>query len=508
MKTSIKALSLFILVAISSCSKEFLDEKPHDMIDLETFYKSSVNAEIGLTGAYAKIIGIYTMNNLMWFAVSADEFTAANHAQSGMGAGDHRDLASTSLYGMAGCYTEPYVGIVNINMLLKKVPEISDNLFAPGRKSEIMGEAYFLRGYAYYMLAMAFRDVPLQLDVPTSSNPNDNFLEKSPQSEILDQALKDFDMAIGLLPDKLTRMTANDIRGRGSKWAAKGFKARIYMWREDWQSAKKECDDIINSGQFAMATRWINIFAGENNDAEVIWQSQGQSREQYDFMGVYRWFCDADPDAPAPPFMVEKKLTDKFSQPYKDVRLEYSVRAISRKAGFSDYGGRNVKHFHVPSGLVVEGVSDESRDKNFPLMRLAEVKLMKAEAIIQSNYALGAKQEALDILNELRKRAADAQFVPREKDTRYDYDKNTGCIGIPLLTTEELNIQALKDEKYRELAMEGVRWFDLLRWSKKEDNYQSVMALVKAANVDRLYMAIPQQQIDANKGHLTQNPGY
>jgi len=280
------------------------------------------------------------------------------------------------------------------------------------------------------------------------------------------------------------------------------------MWREDWQSAKKECDDIINSGQFAMATRWINIFAGENNDAEVIWQSQGQSREQYDFMGVYRWFCDADPDAPAPPFMVEKKLTDKFSQPYKDVRLEYSVRAISRKAGFSDYGGRNVKHFHVPSGLVVEGVSDESRDKNFPLMRLAEVKLMKAEAIIQSNYALGAKQEALDILNELRKRAADAQFVPREKDTRYDYDKNTGCIGIPLLTTEELNIQALKDEKYRELAMEGVRWFDLLRWSKKEDNYQSVMALVKAANVDRLYMAIPQQQIDANKGHLTQNPGY
>jgi len=197
-----------------------------------------------------------------------------------------------------------------------------------------------------------------------------------------------------------------------------------------------------------------------------------------------------------------------FDQPYKDVRLEYSVRAIGRNAGMENYGGRNVKHFHVPSGEIIEGVSDESRDKNFPLMRLAEVHLMKAEAIIQSGYSLGTPEEVLAILNVLRARAADSAFEPREEDARYDYDANLGCEGIAPLTIDQVNLQALKDEKYRELCMEAVRWIDLLRWSGMEDNYASVMELVNASSVDRLYAAIPQQQIDANHGVLKQNPGY
>ena len=225
-------------------------------------------------------------------------------------------------------------------------------------------------------------------------------------------------------------------------------------------------------------------------------------------MGVYRWYSDNDPDAPAPPFMVEEKLTDMYEQPYKDVRLEYAVRAIGRNSGLGNYGGRNVKHAHVPSGEIIEGVSDESRDKNFPLMRLAEVKLMKAEAIIQSGYSLGSADDVLVILNELRARAADATFDPREEDSRYDYDADAGCEGIAPLTIDQVDLQSVKDEKYRELAMEAVRWIDLLRWGAMEDNYASVMALVNAENVDRLYAAIPQQQIDANHGVLDQNPGY
>ncbi|MCF8358165.1 MAG: RagB/SusD family nutrient uptake outer membrane protein [Prolixibacteraceae bacterium] len=502
---SIILFSVFIL----SCSEEFLNEKPLHQIDLENFYTQPIDAEIGLTGAYSRIISKGMMQNLFFFSISADEITNGTATQTGIGSGENRELATSALWGMGQGYNEPMVGIANINLLLKKITDIPDDKFASGRKDEIMGEAHFLRGWAFYIFAMGYRDVQMQLEVPTSSLPEDNFLEKSPQEEILAQAMFDLSKADSLLPVRLGNdKSEHDVRGRASKWAAKAFKARIHMWNSEWDKAYAECKAIVESNQFNMAERWINIFAGENNDPEVIWQAQGQSREEYDFIGVYRWYCDANAGQALPPYMVEKNLTNAFEVPYKDVRLEYSVRAIGRSGTPSNYGGRNVKHFKVPSGEVIQGVSDESRDKNTPLMRLAEVKLMMAEAIIQSNYSLGTKEEVLAILNELRARAADPEFRPREEDSRYDYDANKGCEGIELLTVDDINLQAVKDEKYRELAFEFIRWFDLLRWSRMEDNYESVMALVNASSVDRLYLPIPQSQIEANKGILKQNPGY
>lgn len=501
--------ALFVIsIVFTACSEDFLDEVPKGQIDLESFYSTPIDAEIGLTGAYSRIISKHMMNNIFWLSISADEMTSANHAAVGIGAGDHRDIATSSPWGQLGNYTEPIVGVVNLNLLLQKVPDIPAESFVPGRKDELLGEAYFLRGFTHYMLAMVWRDVPLQLEVPTSSIPEENFMAKTEQSLVLDQALRDFKKAEELMPDRIVGMSDHDIRGRGSKWAAKGFQARIYMWREQWDSAYAECHEIITSSQFAITPRWIDIFAGEADNEEVIWQSQGQSREEYDFMGVYRWYCDSDPEAPAPPFMVEKVATDRFETPYKDVRLEYSVRAISRSSGFANYGGRLVKHFKVPSGEIIAGVTDESRDKNFPLMRLAEITLMKAEAIVQSGYTLGSADDVATILNELRARAADPDFDPREEDERYNAVADLGCEGIDPLLPGDVDLQAVKDEKARELMAEGIRYIDLLRWGKMEDNFAAVMAMVNAPNVDRLYWALPQQQIDANHGVLVQNPGY
>ena len=176
---------MITLTVISACSDEFLNEVPRDQIDLENFFTKPVDAEIGLIGGYAKIISKHTMNNLFWLMVSADELTSANHANSGIGSGDHRENTTSDLWGMLGTYTVPYTGIVNMNVLLQKVPNIPDSQFAGTRKNEILGEAYFLRGYAYYMFAMVFRDVPLQIEVPTSSNPEDNYMNSSPNPRSL-----------------------------------------------------------------------------------------------------------------------------------------------------------------------------------------------------------------------------------------------------------------------------------------------------------------------------------
>jgi hypothetical protein len=510
--TSAMKKTSYIIILISvlmfACSESFLDETPKNQVSLESFYDNSTEAETGLIGVYSRVISKYNCLNLFYFTVSSDEMTANAHAQSGFGSGDHREISNPGNYGMENCYLKYYIGIANANLLLQKVPDIPDGQFSGTRKDEIIGEAFFLRGYAYYMLAMAYRDVPITIVVPTSTKPEDNYLAKSPQAEVLDQAMSDFRSAISIMPDKIgaaTNMPDEEVRGRGSKWVAKAFKARVHLWREQWDSAYAECQDIIEYGGYPMATRWINIFAGENNDPEVIWQSQGQSRAEYNFMGIYRWFCDAEPDNPDPQFMIEKGTTDMFEQPYKDVRLEYSVRAIGRAGVDANYGGRMVKFFHVPSGLIVPG-SDESRDKNFPLMRMAEINLMKAEAIVQSGYILGTKDEVLDILNTLRARAADPEFDPREEDKRYDYATDPGTTGIPQLTIDNVSLDAVKDEKRRELAFEGIRWIDLLRWDK-ENNYAYVLSITNTDDINRLYTPIPQTEINANR-LLEQNAGY
>lgn len=503
---------VYILLIISTfligCSEDFLDEEPKNQVSIESFYDNPTEAETGLIGIYSRVISKYTCLTLFYFTVSSDEMTAKAHAFSGFGSGDHRELSNPGNYGMDGCYKKPYIGIANANLLLQKVPGISESMFAGQRKNEILGEAFFLRGFAYYMLAMTYRDVPIITEMPTSTKPDDNYLAKSDQEEVLEQSLRDLRSAIAIMPDRIGQdisMPDADIRGRGSKWAAKAIKARIHLWREEWDSAYIECQDIIDQGGYVMAEKWINIFAGENNDPEVIWQSQGQSRAEYNFMGIYRWFCDAEPDNPDPQFMVEKKISGKFETPYRDVRLEYSVRAIGRANSDPNYGGRMVKFFHVPSGLIIPG-SDESRDKNFPLIRLAEIYLMKAEAIVQSNYTLGTKSDVLQILNMLRARAADPDFDPREEDTRYDYVTDPGTTGIDPLALDDISLDAVKDEKARELAFEGIRWLDLLRWGR-EDNYAYLLSITGTDDVNRLYNPIPQIEINANR-LLEQNPGY
>jgi hypothetical protein len=508
-KLIIKLTVLVLVMAVSSCEFGILDQVPNDRIDLEGFYANQNDAEIGLTGAYSRIISKETMMNIFWTTVSADEMTAAAHATSGIGSGDHRDLTTSAMWGMNGPYLEPYKGIANINLLLSRVPDAGDDGFESNRKNEILGEAYFLRGFAYWFHAMIYRDVPIITEVPTSSNPDDNILPKSDQAAVLDQALADFEAAIGLLPDRLDGMSDHDVRGRASKWSAYGYKARIHMWRDEWQAAYDACQAIISGNQFVLTPKWTDIFSsemgGNNDNEEVIWQSQGQSRTQYDFMGVYRWFCDTDPDLPTPQFKVEAGLLNMFEKPFADARYEYSLRKqMNSNFGPVTNGVRNVKHFHVPSGLIIEGVSDESRDKNFPFLRLAEILLMKAEAIVQSGYSLGSQQDVLDILNVLRERASDPAFLPREGGVPDGY---AGCTGIAPLTLADVNLQAVKDEKRRELMFEGIRWIDLLRWGK-EDNYAYIMGICNAANTDRLYQPLIQTQIDVSKGILVQNPGY
>jgi hypothetical protein len=494
MKKFIQYIFIPSFLMITGCETGILEQLPDNQVDMEQFYSTANDAEMGLIGVYSKVIDLSWMTGEMWTLVSADEVTAVNHGTGGIGSGDHRDLLTPSSYAMEQVYIGPYKGISNANLLIERVPEIPDEDFATGRKEAILGEAYFLRAFAYYHLAMRYRDVPIVTEFPTTAVPEDNIIAKSSQEDVLDQVLRDLEMAIDLLPDRMSEVVSgiseHDVRGRASKWAALAYKARVHLWRQEWQDALDAAELVINSQQFEMVEKWTEIWYGENNSREAIWQSQGQSRDQYEMIGVYRWYCDADPTQ----FGVEKSVSKDFDLGYKDVRYEYSIRPVG-----SDK--RAVKHFHVPSGLVIAG-SDESRDKNYVLVRLAELYFDKAEAIVQSGYTLGTRQEVLDILNMMRARAADADYLPRDPDVTVPEDF-VGCTGIDTLIIDDVSLEAVQMEKRREMLFEGIRWYDLLRWDK-----EYAMEISNAASEDMLYMPLPQQEIDVCKGVLIQNPAW
>jgi len=81
-----------------------------------------------------------------------------------------------------------------------------------------------------------------------------------------------------------------------------------------------------------------------------------------------------------------------------------------------------------------------------------------------------------------------------------------GGSAISPLTLDDVNLDAVKNEKARELAFEGIRWFDLLRWDK-ENNYANLLVMTETDDINRLYTPIPQIEINANR-LLEQNPGY
>ena len=136
--------------------------------------------------------------------------------------------------------------------------------------------------------------------------------------------------------------------------------------------------------------------------------------------------------------------------------------------------------------------SNEPND-NYVLFRYAEVLLNRAEALNEVGYP---NAEVVDILNQIRARAADPTF------------RFGACSGIPAISLTDAPSQAamrtlIRNEKRRETTQEGLRWFDLLRW----DNGAGALAAIGLTDARKLLFPIPQADRDRNP-NLTQNSSY
>jgi len=495
-------LLLPLCLYFSQC--DVLDQEPISVAEVSTFYDSPSAAEIGLVGCYNRFFQESGYSRLiMYLQASSDDVKQPNGFAFQMKDRSQLTANPASGGGYDLAWKQMYEAIANVNYLIEQVALIPDQDFVDptqfpdrNRKTEILAEAHFLRGIVYYYLTMTWRDVPLILKFP-EGGPEDNYVAKSTQAEILAQVKDDLMIAEEDLPDVITNYVdgnpTNQRKGKASKWAAKAYLARIALWEKDWQKALELSNEIINSGQFSFTPNWVDMFIHPMNASESIFEQQNDFSPGFFGSGTFGWFFGYDFEWTESALeLYEKPDTIGVTQG-KDVRFDNSYAP-------HPWGGTdNLPRKHVPpEGFENGGVES----MNFVLVRLSEIYFIKAEALTELNYE-GNKAEVLDILNMMRERTRDEDFVNRWFSTA-----PVGTVGISVLTqadvdTREKMQQAIRDEKRRELMWEdGTRWIDLLRWDK-----DYAMQITNADSEDMLYLPIHSDEILRNP-KLAQNPAY
>lgn len=496
MKKIIYALTLSITLGFTSCQDIFLDLDPLDQKTDVVYFKTPSHFKEYTTGLYGQLIGWQSRYGHIYSHMDAATDLSTYFSQSG-DVGSGQIVVASNDDRWKNCYEN----IRATNILLKKATEYQ------GSQEEIkqyVSEAYFFRAYTYFYLLKIFGGVPIVTEVMDVDSPE----LKAPRNsryEVINHILSDLNNAIDGLPIEQT-IPSND-KGRISKWAAKGFKARVLLYEATWRkyngtktdyegSAGPSSDqvnsfldeaitlteDVIKNGGYELwnyntqldnlSSRYLfNLEDGGSNPAQLtkatnkefilygtydytlrpgainlswtVWQMR-PSRKLIDM-----FLCtDGLPADKSDKFMGYKNVGDEFKN--RDYRLEaYSgspSATMNLDGGTSGYGNQKFATYNYGTYR-----KDKEESANYPVLRLAEIYLIYAEAIIERNGSINNAQLNLSI-NKLRERA-----------------------GVKALTTELASLHGLdikeeiRRERAVELFMEGHRFDDLKRWGIAED---------------------------------------
>jgi hypothetical protein len=487
------------MVSFGSCSEEFVDVEPKGSFLSENYYSNEGQATAALVGVYDPIrknSGGFDNMMAMMNAGSDDFYAGGGTSTDGQGIQDFstHSLTSTSIPG--SYWNDHYQGIFRANTLLSKLPDVDmgDDL-----KSRFTGEVKALRAIYYFNLVRMFKNVPLLLDPLTTTNMYN--VEQATPEAVYAQIEKDLTEAIPALP---ATVPADTQSGRLTKGGAQAMLGKIYLF----EGKKAEAAAILAqvNGTPGAANQYGNKLLTKFSDLWVVsnkfnteslievshtsagnsdWGFWGSGRDEGNslniMVGPRTYSKPAGSPAPDLPSgwsfnVITQDLYDVIKLDPRFAATVLDLKAM-KAAGEADYigGYQDTGYFlnkFVPRKEDVRtggGAAELNYKQNSYIIRLADSYLMEAEAL-----GSGARAQAL--LDAVRSR-----------------------VGLPSVP---VTLAAIKNERRMELAGEGLRFFDLVRWGD---------AAAKLANrgfnagVDEIF-PIPTRELQGTK--LKQNPGY
>ena len=534
------AVAVVFLASLSGCQD--LDLAPTDKFTEANYWTSAEKASMVLNTAYGQLTssGRYFSNE----SLSDNMYEGRGNSSEKMISSGQAD-ASNSRFSEE--WKNSYAGIKTCNVFLEnvdKVPNMNETL-----RTRMKAEARFIRAWLYLQLTTWYGDVPLfEKDITLEESKS---ISRTPKAAILTFIYNELDEVEAVLPTNTEYAEAD--RGRITKGAAIALKARAYLYQNDWANVVAACEKLIgnsSNGTYALFSSYEGIFKPENEyNSEVILDYQYVPsvrvwEEMYDLAPLS---VGARINSKAP----TQELVDDYimmngkaikeansgydeSNPYKNrdprfaativyhgakwVRPDGTIQTIYIKPGStpSDNTYGNVDEYigagsnSTSTGYYLRKNYDPTSEigmksgLNLILIRYADVLLMYAEAMNE----LGKMDEAVwnKTIRPLRERA--------------------GFTDAPsLIYPTEGNMQTIiRRERRVELALEGLRIFDIRRWKTAENvlNGYPHGAQFGEASIDNGYIrlekrtfnperdylwAVPLSQKDLNP-NLGQNPGY
>jgi len=510
-----------MIIGVSGCQK-FLDRKPLTAT-LDDLNQGALEGEVlNMYTTLRTYGGFSTLPWLDFHSIRDDD------AQKGSDASDGAEVNTEfETYGYTkddwapnSYWNDHYTMINQANTALAtaKALDITDD--PPTLRN--IGEACFFRAYAYFELVKNYGDVPLiNFQIV---NPTDGIKDKSPAEVIYAFIDSNLQVAAKNLPLRATDY-GTGYEGRLTRGAANTLWAQTYLFRKDWTKVAALCDSVIFSGRYSLLPGFSDIWkeglggVGKNSP-ESIWESQawaGENAQSNSSVnnGTAWGTCQQVRQNGAPLEwnlgwgwnVPTQKLVDDWDN--NDPRKARTILYSGRFDGGTDSGGhgRILPPYTNPDGTgglaqrywnkkVYTGnppalrqytgfLQGEANWINHRILRYADVILMRAEAANEMGNGVVAAAN----LELIRNRASGNRGPTR-----------TIVPLIPFTGQAQMRT-AIKNERRFEFAMEGYRFYDLVRWG----DALNVLSGLGYTNRARFY-PIPQKAIDLSGGVLKQNP--
>lgn len=549
MKTMIKSCALALTTAVGflmvGCNSDFLDRPPLGSMDETTYMKTEDAGYKLLVNCYRPMLDTWNYQQ-MWFDYG-DQLTD-DCSKGGSDAADRVTIteltrgnppATNSL--LTDLWNHRYqTAISACNVFLANITPETELIATGGAlvgtevKERWIAEATFMRAFYYFDLATVFANVPI-IDKPLTSE-DKHSIEKADKEQVRQFILSDLDRAIssGKLPS--AKNLSQEELGRVTQEAALSFRARVKMFFGDYEGAKADLKAVVDSGCYGLVDDYQTLF---NSKTEGYMSKEAVFITLYQYQPPYNYGTTVCPQMDMGRNGVggwggECPTYDLVSE-YEvgDPRLVHTV--ISHGDVFykedmtttetHDYSGydnfpRQHSRKHWIDYSRRPGGNLQQTDWSYYYIRYADVLLMYAECLIETG---DNKQLAVDLINQVRHRAfvttsPTDKFAQSRKFDVAESDRVTEELfekKYKVKTSDDLR-KAVRHERRVELACEGRRRTDLLRWgifvqtmqafSKTEEGKYSGAG----SNVTEKTWPypIPQNEIDFVGGSLTQNDNY
>lgn len=410
-------------------------------------------------------------------------------------------------------------------------------------KATYLGELKLLRAYFYFDLIRIFKQVPYFTE---NEDPNGKRADEYTRDQIFSFIKQDLVDAYSVLPEEQSQA------GRFNKYVAAAVMAKVSAFTSNWSDVETYANYVIASNKYDFYDNYGDMskiefnnkkesvmavqFSTANNNAHINWSnllnttySEGALFGTGDdfFLGSQNLVDAFATDNNGLPYLDGSdhyvKTTENGDGNYEgnvDPRLDFTVGRLGMPFRGHTYNKKWCRAYDIygeysgKKGLIdpsspdmVQGFPWGASALNYCIIRYSDIVLLKAEALIEQNKQL---DEARTLINDVRKKAQrsiDGNYTPQDLDP-FNANYNVGLYPSEGWTQEYAR-KAVRMERRLELAMEGNRWFDLLRWNtavstvnaymQSEQRYHTYYA-GNSITEDELYFPVPYEEVNNSNG--------